>query len=165
MVLSGVNLCNSLCICAETSPDICSIEFLVDARGLLNADYVDSAYDGIRRALPFIDKTSIRPALRKAALPPTSERRTFRRDPRIWALEPIDGFWRYISAHSMQEDPNRQDPNAASGSHMGRRLGGRNRAAGMGFNEDTDLEPTHLSLPGNSNNPWETKTGDYVCEF
>lgn len=49
----------------KTRPDIAPIEFLVDFRGRLNADYADSIYDGIRIALHFLDRTSTPTGLRE----------------------------------------------------------------------------------------------------
>ena len=71
----------------KTSPDIFCIEFLVDVWGRFNADYVDSIYEGVRRMLPYLDKTSTRPELKKVALAPTSERRTFWREPSTWKIK------------------------------------------------------------------------------
>ena len=76
----------------KTSPDIFSIEFLVDVWERFNADYVDSIYEGVRGMLPFLDKISTMSELKKVALAPTSERRTFWREPGTWKIRSIKGF-------------------------------------------------------------------------
>ena len=118
--------------------------------GGFNADYVDSIYERIRRSIPFTDKTSTRPELRKVALAPTSERRTARREPILWEIKPIEGFRRPIRIPELQDESKRQESKDLRGRDQARRRGGRNRSAGYGAFTDTEMEASPPVTSGNS---------------
>ena len=90
--------------------------------------------------LPYLDKTSTRPELKKVALTPTSERRTFWRGPSTWKIRSSKGFWRSILLPELQDESKRQESKAAFGRYLARRRGGRNRTAGNGLLTETEMD-------------------------
>ena len=133
----------------KTSPDIPPIEFLVDAWGRFNADYVDSIYEGIRRVFHFLGKTSTRPELRKVALSPTSEIRTFWRELSTWGIKSSKGVRRSIPLPELQGESKRQESKASSGRYLARRRRDRNRAAVAGITSDAEMETFPSAITGN----------------
>ena len=134
----------------KTSPDIFSIEFLADVGGRFNADYVDSMCEGIRRMLPFLDKPSTRPELKKVASAPTSERRTFWREPITWEIKSRKGFWRSILLTELQDESKRQESKAAFGRYLARRRGDRNRTDGADKLSDTVVGTFSSAMVGDA---------------
>ena len=63
---------------SRSTPEYCDREFLEDVWGRMTADYMFNLMAGVRRLMPYLDKTAPVTALRKIALTPLKEEELFR---------------------------------------------------------------------------------------
>ena len=87
----------------------------------MTADYMFNLMEGVRRLLPYLDKTAPVSALRKIALTPVEGRRTSRREPTTFKMESRRGFWMRTVIPELQMEKRREDTKLAFQRYMTKR--------------------------------------------
>ena len=103
-----------------------TVDFIVDLRGRMSIDYMESVRGGARRMGPYVESQTTDVGLRKVALSPmytkSGKTRTFRNDPKTWKLDSKKkGYWSRAILPELERGRDRNDVHVALSRHMARR--------------------------------------------